>query len=169
MAMRWVRSSLTLYHQAKLSGFGPALTLGSSIRHGTHAHRRGILLGPKGADGAPGAPPTGSGCQQRKHAFRRALRYRPAREVDRFPTPARRTLVQDGPEAASVRSDWPCRNGSGLMEFERSRCRARAARLSSSRPTFAASPIPLDSRLRLIYAFHATPACAVHFTGPPAE
>ena len=93
-------------------------------------------------------PPTGSGYQQRKHAFWRALHYRPAREVDRFPTPARRTFVQDGPEAASVRSDWPCRNGSGLMEFERSRCRARAARLSSSRPTFAASPIPPDSRLR---------------------
>ena len=58
MAMRWVRSSLTLYHQAKLSGFGPALTLGSSIRHGTHPHRRGILPDPMGADGAPGAPPT---------------------------------------------------------------------------------------------------------------
>ena len=26
--------------------------------HGTHSHRRGILPGPMGADGAPGAPPT---------------------------------------------------------------------------------------------------------------
>ena len=26
--------------------------------HGTHPHRRGILHGPMGGDGAPGAPPT---------------------------------------------------------------------------------------------------------------
>ena len=56
MAMRWVRSSLTLYHQAKLSGFGPALTLGSSIRHGTHPHRRGILPDPMGGRGPRRTP-----------------------------------------------------------------------------------------------------------------
>ena len=128
MAMRWVRSSLSLYHQAKLSGFGPALTLGSSIRHGTHPHRRGITSRRHGRGRGPRRTPhpqPDPDVRRESMLFDGRCDYRPAREVDRFPTPARRTLVQDGPEAASVRSDWPCRNGSGLVEFERSRCRAR--------------------------------------------
>ena len=100
--MRWVRSSLTLYHQAKLSGFGPALTLGSSIRHGTHPHRRGILPGPMGGDGAPGAPPTpnrirmsaekacffgglcATGRQERSTGFQRLLAGRSSKTVPRW-------------------------------------------------------------------------------------
>ena len=136
----------------RVSGMGPAHTDGGYFR----PHGRG-----RGPRRTPHRQPD-LDVSRESMLFRRALRYRRQERSSGFPRLLAGRSSKTVPEAASVRSDWPCRNGSGLMEFERSRCRARAARLSSSRPTFAASPIPLDARLRLIYASHATPACAVH-------
>ena len=96
--------------------------------HGTHPHRRGIPPGPMSEDGAPGAPPTpnrirmsaekacffgglcATGRQERSSGFPSLLAGRSSKTI---------------PAASSVRSGWACRNGSGLVEFERSRCRAR--------------------------------------------
>ena len=95
-----------------------------------------------------------TGRQERSTGFPRLIAGRSSKTVPRWRVSDLAGL------AGTVQGSW---SSSGLGAVP-----CPAARLSSSRPTFAASPIPLDSRLRPIYASHATPACAVHFTGPPA-
>ena len=140
--------------------------------HGTHPHRRRIPPGPMGADGAPGAPPTSNRIQMlpEQACFFGGLCPTGRQERERA---ASQAFSPDVHPRRSHGGQCPFRLG--LPERFRAhgaqavQVPCPAARRSSSRPTFAASPIPLDSRLRLIYASHATPACAVHYTGTPAE
>ena len=114
-----LRVQLCVVHWTRKSSMGP-----------THIDG-GYLPVPWARTGPPAhpPPPTGSRCYQSKHAFSAGSAL-PAgkRESERFPKPSRRTFIQEGPTAASVRSGWACRNGSGLMELKRSRCRARQLR-----------------------------------------
>ena len=66
---------------------GPTHTDGGYFR----SHGRG-----RGPRSTPHLPPDPD-VSRESMLFRRALRYWPAREVERFPKSFRRTFVQDGP------------------------------------------------------------------------